>query len=470
MNNNDNDDAVSDFLASKNSKVNLEKIGIFLDDEKLHFNANIFVEFLMQRNHFCIVDGQLLFRYSEGVWIPFGEHAGLRLFRDTIEGVKRNIYKISMGNNALDILKLAVPNVPSMDSAKHLINLQNGLLDLKAFELLPHDPKYLSSIQLPIAYDPKEKCERFEQFITEIMEGDSQRVAVLQELAGYLLTSETVIHKAFFLYGDGSNGKSLLLDILTALVGEANVSNLTLADLSNAFRRYNLVGKTVNIATENEIAGKGFNSQYFKAIVAGDRIQVERKYQDSASFVPTCKLVFAVNNLPYSPDHSYGLYRRMMIIPFTRRFEEKEADKNLKAKLLPELPGILNWSLEGLKRLRAHNFEFSESSIIQNTVKTYIQDQNPMRNFISEMIVRDEETSRIAKASILQSYNLWSQRNGLGDTSKLSPQRFWNLFRANCRELNLPYKQQISNGTRYLRELRMADYDDPIPAPGDQIP
>ena len=246
------------------------------DEGKLCFNANIFSDYILERDKLLIYEGKMFYKYSAGVWLHFPDYKLVRKIRDMIQAVQKNIYRSWIGNDAVEMLKIAVPEAQEMDIQKYLVNLANGMLNISTQELLGHDPGYLSTVQIPISYDPHAKCERFKQFMDEIMDGDLERIAVIQEIAGYLLTAETLIHKAFFLHGEGSNGKSLLLEVLTMLIGHENVSNLTLQDLDNSFRRSSLIGKTVNIATENEINIKGFNSQYFKAIVSGDRILVEK--------------------------------------------------------------------------------------------------------------------------------------------------------------------------------------------------
>lgn len=439
----------------------LATMGIAFDQEKgkTTFNANVFADYFLSKHQLCIYENKCFYEYQCGIWHPLEEEELMRRIRDRFQEVKKNLYRFYYGTEAVNILKLAATATKEMDAHKHLLNLANGMFDITAFELLHHSPEYLSTVRIPLVYDPDAKCERFEQFVAEIMDNDPERVNVLQEIIGYLLTAEATIHKGFFFYGDGSNGKSLLLDIVTMLVGPENVSNLTLQDLEKSFNRSNLIGKTVNIATENEISAKGFNSQYFKAIVAGDRIQVEKKYQDSVSYAPICKLVFAVNNLPYSPDKTHGLYRRMLIIPFNRRFDGKQADKHLKKKLQKELSGILNWALVGLKRLREQDYEFTSSTVIDEAVSQYKQEQNPMLDYMLEMLIKGGPNDRVLKAAVIEGYQTWCRRNGLGDMVKISPQKFWNTFKANCKESGLHYDMQTSNGIRYLKHLLLKNQD-----------
>ena len=338
-------------------------------------------------------------------------------------------------------------------SEKTLINLKTGMFNTSDYQLLSHDPKYCSTIQIPIAYDPDASCPRFTQFVHEVMDGDAERIAVLQELAGYLLVPENPIHKAFFLYGEGANGKSIFLEILTLVIGRENVSSLTIQDLDNSFRRFSLIGKMVNIASENEIDPKGFNSQYFKAIVSGDRIMAEKKHGDVLEFKPCVKMIYAVNNLPYSPDKAYGFFRRVCIIPFNRRFDGDKADCHLIDKLKLELPGILNWMLAGLKRLRNQEYCFTASSAIEKAVAVYKQDQNPIGEFMADRIVASE--GRLQRSEILDTFDIWLQDNGLGGGNRWSRQTFWRGFEKNCKEMGLPYDKRKSNGVSYQYGLAM---------------
>lgn len=126
---------------------------------------------------------------------------------------------------------------------------------------------------------------------------------------------------------------------------------------------------------------------------------------------------------------------------------------------MKELPGILNWALIGLKRLKDQGHEFSKSVVIDNAINRYKQDQNPILNYMTEMLNKAGPTDRVSKAQIMDGYYVWCRRNGLGDSIKTSPQKFWNTFRSNSNELGLPYDVQLSNGVRYLKKLTLRDTD-----------
>ena len=431
----------------------LKEIGFSVDEHgKAEFNPNIFADYFLEQVKLVVFQDNFFYLYQKGMWQPFSDHQLMRTVRYFINKAKPNLYSRYMGQNALEILRLAAPEVKEMDVFKNHINMSNGMLDLETYRLIEHSSDFFSTVQVPIIYDPTAVCSKFETFIHEIFEGDFERISVLQEIIGYILTAETKIHKAFFFHGDGANGKSVLLELITRLIGRENVSNLSLKDLEKSFNRAILMGKTVNIATENEVSGKGFNSQYLKAIVSGDSITVEKKYQDAISYSPICKLVFATNNLPSSNDCSYGFYRRICIIPFNVRFTEETADLNLKHKLESELPGILNWALAGLKRLRHQQYNFSKSSIVDNAFLKYKAEHNPMSDYITEML-KTAPGNRLRKADIVNQFYIWRKKNGLSDGTVMSAQKFWAMFKISFTNGGFIYTEQTSSGVRYIKDV-----------------
>lgn len=428
----------------------------FTFDEHGHYelNANIFSEFFLEHVKLIIFQDNFFYRYKNGVWQPTTDRQVTRTIRNVINRAKPDLYQRQMGINIVEMLKLAAPEKNRMDTHSKMINLLNGMIDLESYRIIAHSPDYYSTVQIPMIYGEEAQCPKFLKFLHEIFEDDAERISLIQELMGYILTSETKVHKAFFFHGEGANGKSVLLEIISMLAGRQNVSNLSLKDLEKPFNRAVLIGKTLNIATENEVSSRGFNSQFLKAIVSGDSIMVEKKYQDAFSYSPICKLIFATNNLPASLDCSYGFYRRIVIIPFNKRFTAETADVYLKKKLEEELPGILNWSLAGLKRLRQQKYNFSQSELVDNAFSRYQDDQNPMPDYVLETLMY-APGSRINKGDIVDRYYDWCKGNGIYNESKLSPQKFWSTFKSSFKECGLVYNEKSTNGIRYLKDITL---------------
>ncbi|GIO32876.1 hypothetical protein J2TS6_40170 [Paenibacillus albilobatus] len=292
-----------------------------------------------------------------------------------------------------------------------------------------------------------------------MFQGDKQTIGVVQEMMGYCCTAETRAHKVFILEGVGSNGKSVLIEIIEHLCGKQNVSHVAMNELSQPFARGELVEKLLNVSSENEFSEKGLNTQQIKSIAAGDMIRVENKHEKGFSYRPVCKLLFGMNALPATMDKSHGFFRRLVIIPFRRVFKGAEADKMLLEKLLEELPGIFNFAMEGLRRLRERDFVFSEAVAIEQAVNSYKAEQNPVIPFVSDFVEQGTDDDRVNKNELFDRFQTWCRQQGETDfASRTSRDRrvFWTAFRNALLEAGIPIpEERQSNGLRFLHGLKL---------------
>jgi putative DNA primase/helicase len=301
------------------------------------------------------------------------------------------------------------------DTFNGYCNIRSGMLDPFTFDLKPHDPSYLSRIQLPVNFDGNATCLRWKRFLSEVLEEDSQLIDLFQEFVGYLLVPDTSYQKALILCGGGANGKSTAIQVIESLLGRQNVCNVALSDLGNEFHRVRLHGKLVNIATE--IDPKTLErSDYFKAIVTGDSISASHKHKPAFDFRPVCRLIFGCNRLPRVRDHSHAFYRRLTIIPFNRRFEGEDADLYLGHKLLEELDGIFLWALRGLDRLQEQG-HFTESEQTDRALAEYRRFNEPLVAFIEDRCRLDPEAST-SKDVLYEEYKKYIQDSGYSALGK----------------------------------------------------
>ncbi|MCU0372254.1 MAG: DUF5906 domain-containing protein, partial [Ignavibacteria bacterium] len=151
------------------------------------------------------------------------------------------------------------------------------------------------------------------------------KIKLLQEFLGLCLTTNVKFQKALLLLGTGSNGKSIIIQVMERIWGKGNFSNIELHALSNKHYVIELQNKLVNFCSEIDHKG-AFSSDVFKRIVSGETLTGDRKFKDPAKFNPYCKLLFAANDLPKTSDTTRGYFRRFLILKFNRRFEGKEKD------------------------------------------------------------------------------------------------------------------------------------------------
>lgn len=427
--------------------------------KKFTFNANAFVKHLTTRAHIrATQDNRLFFYNSKGFYEELSDVERGKLIRTVMHEGRWNSWRSNLEKEVVTALLREATIVNEMNIEKNFINLTNGMLDLQHFELVNHSPSYLSTVQLPIAFNPNARAPKFARFIQEIALSNQSLMRVLQEFVGYAISGETKAEKAFYLYGGGANGKSVLATVITKLVGQEYVSTIPLAEFGQRFGLESLINKTVNIAAENELGGKAFKTENFKAIVSGDLINIELKYRSSISYKPYCKLVFLVNNLPDSMDVTSGYFRKLMIIPFKRTFKPEERNVNLTNELIDELPGILNWALIGLKRLQENNYQFSPCEMIEKAYDTYYLEQNPVKEYYLEHI-RLNSTCRTKQADFHNMYLRWLDMQGIDDKGTKSKQVFWRYFKIVLENADVPISRKKIKGVIYFEGLEIVDIE-----------
>jgi len=322
----------------------------------------------------------------------------------------------------------------------NLINLRNGILDIETGELLPHDPQLWFTSVIDVQFDPNAKCPNFTRFLSEVLPPESH--PTIQELLGYALYRGNHARRAFLFIGSGSNGKSLLLDILTRWIGEENVSNKSLHDLEhNRFSVARLLGKHVNVSADLPQTPLG-KSEVFRALTGGDFLEAERKHRDSFSFQPYCKLVFSTNKLPpVREDEVDAFFKRWIIVEFPYEFEDDPAKrKQILAECTSEeeKSGILNWALEGLRRLLKSGKFTADEGDSAKIRDRWMRETNPAYDFLTTHVERDP-TGAIMKKNLWTRYLTWREEQGLPTIERQNEfsQLVQALFRAESKRVRI---------------------------------
>jgi putative DNA primase/helicase len=322
----------------------------------------------------------------------------------------------------------------------YLINLKNGMFDVKRWILLPHDPCYFSIRQVPITYDPEAKCPMMDKFLAEVVSEKDAKVLI--EFAGYSLIPETHIQKAIMLYGEGANGKSVFLKFMIKFIGDENVSGVSLQSLeADKFKVASLYGKLLNIYPDLKDQAI-YSSDIFKTLVGGDRIQGEKKYMDSFEFYNTARLMFSANKIPEIKNNEFAYFRRWILINFPNQFEEgKNDDKHLFEKLTTddELSGFLNRALEGLKNVLI-NDKFSYDLTIEDVKQLYKYHSSSVGAFVESCLVMS--ATSIIKTVMYEKYVEWCTAKNL---KPIAPNMFGKKFKNLGYEDSSPYNKQLKD-------------------------
>ena len=272
----------------------------------------------------------------------------------------------------------------SHDRLRYL-NMENGLYDLDNNELIDFTPDIYTDNRLPYGFDENAKCPRFLQFLDEVFAADKTKIEFVQESVGYIFHLGMPKPAMFFLVGGGSNGKSVFINILRNLVGDANSSNVNLSMIGQEHHILSLMGSMLNLASETP-SSKLLGTDLIKAVVSGEHVTGRQIYQRAVTFTSYAKHFFAMNELPDIADNSYGMMRRIYVINFNRTFSDSEMDINLQEKLDNELSGIFNWAMDGYRRLKSNDFKFTVSQKMLADKEEYSISNDHVSQFIDECL------------------------------------------------------------------------------------
>lgn len=298
------------------------------------------------------------------------------------------------------------------DQKPHLLNFQNGTLDLNTFEFRSHSAADMLTRCCGCDYMPDSDLSEWEKFLLEIFEGNKDLIEYLQRLCGYFLTANTSLERAFMLFGSTTrNGKSTFCETISAALGSyaTTITSETLCDCkrnSGAANPELAKLKGVRLVTVKEFSqSASLDVALFKSLTGGDTISTRFLHKDSFEFKPQFKLLLHTNHLPLVSDSTLFSSDRMRIIPFLRHFCESERDTTMKSRLTTpqNLAAVLAWAVEGLKRFRSKG-EQPPNEVILQTQK-YKHDSDKFELFLSECLIQDKN----ARCPISTAYPLYSE-------------------------------------------------------------
>jgi len=299
------------------------------------------------------------------------------------------------------------------------INFQNGVLDLDNNTLIEHSSEYGFKYVLPFDYDPTADCPMFKKFLQDVTLDRPDLIDLLVEFMGYSLANvdPQLGQKALILYGDGSNGKSVFIEILRALAGTDNYSTLSMgSEVNKLENRYQLQGKLFNVSEETPNNAM-VESSVFKALVSGGEVQARKLYCDAFSMRNYAKIIMACNELPRSSDMSHGMLRRLLIVPFNATFTKENRDIHIVSKLKEELSGIFNLAILGLNRFKVQD-GFTESETVEHEIDNYVNDNDTVQNFILDHC-NTLPTTEVSVSKLYSSYAFFCENGNLVPLNKI---------------------------------------------------
>ncbi|MDM0985324.1 phage/plasmid primase, P4 family [Clostridium perfringens] len=238
--------------------------------------------------------GESFLIYENGVYNISGEKEAGRIIMDYMLPNYCIMASIRDCRDQWDIL--VSKDFDDFNRNPYLVNVRNGLLDIRDMSFKEHTPSYLSTVQLNVEYNPQVDCPQFKKFLNEVL--DCKLIPLVQEIVGYLLTTNTVSQKAFVFWGPARTGKSTLLWVVEyLLLGKKNVSNIPWQEIGDKFKTAELLGKLANVFSD--LPSKSIDDTgIFKVVTGEDYLMAEKKNKNPFKFKPFARLVFSCNELP----------------------------------------------------------------------------------------------------------------------------------------------------------------------------
>jgi putative DNA primase/helicase len=399
----------------------IDKSWISGDDRLLQYWNHEFYQY--RRDRWEVMDKNTI---KATIW-TFLDTARARTSDGETKPVKPNLSMVSNVMEALQALSL-LPNTVSAPSwlrrsdrpdAIALIPCANGLLDPDTLDLVPHTPDFFALNCLGFDYDPDaEDPVQWEAFLGQLWEDDQGCQDTLQEMFGYMLTAETSQEKIFLIEGPKRSGKGTIGRVLTALLGPESVCGPSLSSFSDRFGTECLVGKSLVLVSDCRVGPKNADklAEILLSVSGEDTVTIGRKYEKDWTGRLFARFLILTNELPSFKDASSALPSRFIIMRLFESFYDRE-DTDLTDKLLTELPGILNWALEGRQRLRTRR-KFMQPSVGQEAVRRMEDLSAPVAAFVRDCceLAPDVEVS---KDALWKAWANYAEENNFRKGSKV---------------------------------------------------
>ena len=296
-------------------------------------------------------------------------------------------------------------------AAIEFLPVSNGLLHLPTGELCPASPLYFGIGSSEVMYNPNAPEPRvWLKHLDEVFDGDVGSLDVLQDMMGYLLGQDTSQQKIMMLVGPPRSGKGTISKIVTSLVGSSKVVGPTMASLGQNFGLAALIGKSVAIVGDARIGGRADQAliaERLLSISGEDTHTIDRKFKEPWTGRLRINFLIMTNELPRLTDNSGALANRFLILVTQRSFLGRE-DHGLQARLELELPGILNWALEGYKRLRNRG-HFVPAASGREAMQDLDELASPVKAFVHE---KCDLGGMVPCSTVYTVYQVWCSENG----------------------------------------------------------
>jgi P4 family phage/plasmid primase-like protien len=288
----------------------------------------------------------------------------------------------------------------TLDSTENLVNFQNGLFDLITWSIYPHQPSVISTVQIPLKFDPSkmytlDDAPTFRNYLHDLTEGDAQKQQVLLEYMGAALSNIPgyKFKQALFLVGAGDTGKSQYIKLICALLGEINSASVSFSDLAERFQTGAIYGKRIICDADMKVQRAKDNGLFMK-ITGGDPIQIEYKGMNHFTTIHRGYLLFASNALPkWGGNTTEAAYNRMLIVECDNVIPPERRDPHLLDKLLSEKQAIVYLAFQALVGAVQRGYRFTRPAALDQTLQQLRRNNCPSVDFFTSQCVEYDDAA-----------------------------------------------------------------------------
>lgn len=335
----------------------------------------------------------------------------------------------------------------------------NGDFDVETMEFGKPKKSTINYHVMDYDYDAESDCPIFKKAIKEICSGNEAMIQLIQEVTGYCLDKGSAkAQKLIYAWGVGSNGKSLWTEAIRTILPQGMVSSQSLHGMNQRFALSNVSESAVNISPEVS-AETILDSSVIKAVTSGnDIVDIEKKYQDKRSGVIKTKFICCSNHFLKSKDTSDGFFRRILVLPFEKRFVSENdptrtpdcgiIDMTLSQKIFQERAGIFNWAIKGLERLRANNYQFTYYERSEALKKEFMFKSNVVKSFLTDCLIVSKE-QRVSSPELHSAFMKWADRKGFETAEYGNKNTFHKHFKDELSKAGIIFEMKKIQGTKF---------------------
>lgn len=300
---------------------------------------------------------------------------------------------------------------------------QNAIYDLRTGQPEPFDRSKMMTMVTAYPADMDHEPKMFIDFLHQILVGHEENYDYIHRLLGYAITGSMREDQVYFLYGNGNDGKSLLLDVVGTVIGEYAATAKTDLICANKYasskqsetQLAQLWRKRFVTIEETDKNDRLAEKMVKTMASSAGRIVARHLYAEEFSYHFTGKIIAATNYKPYVTGTDKGIWRRIVAIPFDLSLPEGKEDKDLKDKLLKEAPQILGWLIKGAVEYCNKGLEKTES--IKAFTDEYRVEQDVLAQWIREKCDTTDKNCHTSSMELYREYMIWRSNNGMQETT-----------------------------------------------------